>query len=107
MSDHTPRTRELDEELAAATEDQQAELALRGNVRRLRFLDAPGKETAKSTDADVVLAITTRMLGEHLAVAVCAYADMDDDEGRFHRPGKLERTGFLKHRRTLQFVGLR
>ena len=42
---------------------------------RLLFLDALG-ETSRSVDADQILAITTRMLGEHLGVAVCAYADM-------------------------------
>ena len=48
---------------------------LRESEERLKFLDALGKETAKSTDADTILAITTRMVGEHLAVSSCAYAD--------------------------------
>jgi len=51
--------------------------------RRMRFLDSLGKATAASTDADVVLATTTQLLGEHLGVSVCAYADMDQDEDGF------------------------
>jgi signal transduction histidine kinase len=56
---------------------------LRENERRLQFLDALGEETAKSRDADTILAITTRMVGEHLAVTSCAYADMDPDQDGF------------------------
>lgn len=51
--------------------------------RRTGFLDALGKATAANTDADTILAITTRLLGEHLGVSVCAYADMDPDEDGF------------------------
>ena len=64
-----------------------------------QFLDALGKETAKIADADAILAITTRMLGEHLGVAVCAYADMDADEdgftirGNWSAPGSMSIVG--------------
>ncbi|AHL75384.1 histidine kinase [Stutzerimonas stutzeri] len=51
--------------------------------RRIRFLDALGKAIAPSTDADTILATTTRALGEHFGVSVCAYADMDPDENGF------------------------
>lgn len=51
--------------------------------RRTGFLDALGKSTAASTDANTILTITTRLLGEHLGVSVCAYADMDPDEDGF------------------------
>jgi hypothetical protein len=61
----------------------RAEAALRANEARLRFLDRLGKETAKRRDADAILAITTRMLGEHLGVSSCAYADMDPDQDGF------------------------
>ena len=61
----------------------QAEAALRANEARLRFLDLLGKETAKSTDADAILATTTRMVAEHLGISNCAYADMDPDEDGF------------------------
>ena len=73
--------------------------ALRENASRLQFLDALGKETAKSSDASHILATTTRMLGEHLGVAVCAYADMDEDEdgftirGNWNAPGSMSIVG--------------
>jgi signal transduction histidine kinase/CheY-like chemotaxis protein len=65
------------------TQGVKADNQLRVNQTRLQFLDALGKETAKSTDADTILAITTRMVGEHLGVTSCAYADMDADEDGF------------------------
>ena len=61
----------------------QAETALRANEARLQFLDRLGRETAKSTDADEILATTTRMVAEHLSLSNCAYADMDPDEDGF------------------------
>ena len=60
-----------------------AEQSLRDSEARLTFLDRLGAETAPLADADVVLATTTRLLGEHLNVSVCAYADMDEDEDGF------------------------
>ena len=56
---------------------------VRESEERLKFLDALGKETAKSSDADTILAITTRMTGGHLGVSSCAYADMDADQDGF------------------------
>ena len=67
--------------------------ALRENAARLQFLDVLGKETAKSSDAGDILATTTRMLGEHLGVAVCAYADMDEDEDGFTIRGNWSAPG--------------
>ncbi|MFG3454146.1 PAS domain-containing protein [Stutzerimonas stutzeri] len=51
--------------------------------RRMHFLDGLGKAIAVSNDADTILTVTTRLLGEHLGVSVCAYADMDPDEDGF------------------------
>jgi signal transduction histidine kinase/ActR/RegA family two-component response regulator len=65
------------------TQAVRASRQLRQNETRLRFLDAVSKETAKSTDADTILAVTTRMVGEHLGVTSCAYADMDLDQDGF------------------------
>ena len=65
------------------TEHRQAEIALQESEARLQFLDALGKETAKSIDAVEILATTTRMLGQHLNVAICAYADMEPDQHHF------------------------
>ena len=65
------------------TEAVRSATELRENDRRLNFLDALGKRTATSLDADDILAVTTRMVGEYLAVTNCAYADMDDDQDGF------------------------
>jgi PAS domain S-box-containing protein len=65
------------------TERRQAEIALRESEARLQFLDTLGEETAKSFDAVEILATTTRMLGQHLGVAICAYADMEPDQDHF------------------------
>ena len=65
------------------SERHKAEAALRASEARLRFLDRLGAETASLSDADAVLAATTRLLGEHLTLSVCAYADMDEDEDGF------------------------
>jgi PAS domain S-box-containing protein len=62
---------------------RRAEAALRESEARLSFLDRLGAETAPLVDADSVLATTTRLLGEHLHLSVCAYADMDEDENGF------------------------
>ena len=70
------RTRGVSERLRAAQ-------TVRANEARLRFLDQLGKETARSLDADAILATTTRMVGEHLGVSICAYADVEDDEDGF------------------------
>lgn len=75
--------REVAERTRTAVERRRAEVAVRGNEARLTFLDALNRETAKTRDADGVLAVTTRMLGEHLMVSSCAYADMDPDEDGF------------------------
>lgn len=60
-----------------------SEEALRESEARLAFLDKLGAETAPLADADAVLATTTRLLGEHLNLSVCAYADMDEDQDGF------------------------
>lgn len=65
------------------TQRRAAEAALRASEARLAFLDRLGAETASLSDADAVLATTTRLLGEHLGLSVCAYADMDEDEDGF------------------------
>jgi PAS domain S-box-containing protein len=85
--------REVAHRTRTAVARRRAEAALRENQARLSFLDALGKETAKSTDANAILAITTRMLGEHLKVAVCAYADMDADQDGFTIRGNWSAPG--------------
>ncbi|WP_352750735.1 GAF domain-containing protein [Mesorhizobium sp. M0518] len=85
--------REMAERTRTAVERRRAQAELRQNESRLRFLDALGKETSKSTDADAVLEITTRMLGKRLGVAICAYADMDPDQDHFTIRGDWHRQG--------------
>lgn len=75
------------------TTRREAENTLRANERRLLFLDALAKETARSSDADVIMAISTRMLGEYLKVSVCAYADMDPDHVGFTIRGNWQAPG--------------
>jgi PAS domain S-box-containing protein len=69
------------------------EEALRESEARLTFLDRLGAATAPLADADAVLATTTRLLGQHLKLAICAYADMDEDQDGFTIPRRLGGTG--------------
>lgn len=65
------------------TEPKAVEEALRRSEARLAFLDRLGAETAPLAEAGAVLRATTRLLGEHLGVSICAYADMDEDQDGF------------------------
>ena len=65
------------------TEAHRAQDAVRASEARLTFLDRLGAETAALAGADAVLQATTRLVGEHLGVSVCAYADMDEDQDGF------------------------
>ncbi|PSJ40887.1 GAF domain-containing protein [Allosphingosinicella deserti] len=82
-SDELALIREFAERTRIAVERRRAEVELRANAERLAFLDVLGRETARATDADAIMAITTHLLGEHLGVSNCAYADMDEDEDGF------------------------
>lgn len=75
------------ERTRTAVERRRAEQALRRNEARLRFLDTLATAAAQARDADTVMAVTTRMLGEHLAISDCAYADMEPDENMFNIRG--------------------
>jgi PAS domain S-box-containing protein len=68
---------------AALQREHGAREALLESEARLDFLDKLGTETALFTDAETVLTTTTRLLGEHLSLSVCAYADMDEDQDGF------------------------
>lgn len=51
--------------------------------RRLQFLDRLAVEVGELSNADAIMAVTTRLVGEHIGGSVCAYADMDEDEDGF------------------------
>lgn len=74
---------EVAERTRTAIERLRAERALRETTERLAFLDRLGKEIALAKDADAVMATTTKRLGEHLGVSICAYADMAADQDHF------------------------
>ena len=50
---------------------------------RLRLLDTISLAARNAVDAKAVLEITTRILGEHLGVRRCAYADLEPDNDHF------------------------
>ena len=59
------------------------ERELADGAARFRFLDRLSEATAEARNAGEVLAVTTRLVGEHAGVSICAYADMDPDEDGF------------------------
>ena len=69
------------------TERFHAERVLQENEKQLRFLDGLAAQTIQLSEADVILATTTRMLGEYLQVAICAYADVEPDTDHFNIRG--------------------
>ena len=80
--------------LAVVVETTQAHwdrIALEENARKLGFLDALGRAMAPVRDADAMLAIIAAMVGEHLGISNCAYADMDDDGDGFTIRGNWHR----------------
>ncbi|ACA15584.1 multi-sensor hybrid histidine kinase [Methylobacterium sp. 4-46] len=80
-----------------------------GSESRFRFLDRLAQATAEARDADAVLTVTTRLVGEHLGLSNCAYADMDPDgdgftiRGNWHAPGS---PSILGHYRLADFGAL-
>ncbi len=65
------------------TERKRAGAALKASEERLRLLDRMGQATRAMTDAMQIMAVTARLLGEHLGVTRCAYADVEADNDRF------------------------
>ena len=74
------------------TERVLAERRLAESEDRFRFLDGLARATADARDAAAVLEATTRLLGGHLGLSNCAYADVDADgdgftiRGNWHAP---------------------
>lgn len=65
------------------TERRRAGEALRASEARFRFLDTLNKATQTAINPASIMEITTQLLGEHLDVSICAYADMESDEDEF------------------------
>lgn len=65
------------------TANLQAQAARRASEERLRVLDEIGQATRHLQDADSIMAITARILGQSLGATRCAYADVEGDGDRF------------------------
>lgn len=65
------------------TERVAADAALHDRGRRLRLLDQIGQVTRMAADPREILQSTTYLLGEHLGVARCTYADIEPEQDRF------------------------
>jgi signal transduction histidine kinase/CheY-like chemotaxis protein len=61
--------------------------------QRLAVLEAIGNAVANATDAQAILATSTRLMVEQLQLSNCAYADMDADEDGFTIRGDWAASG--------------
>jgi PAS domain S-box-containing protein len=75
------------------TDARHAQQRLRESEARFRFLYQLTEATKEAGDAESIMAITTRLLGQHLDVSVCAYADMEPDEDLFTIRGDWSASG--------------
>ncbi len=65
------------------TERKRTERALRESEEHFRFLNDLAKATRALADPEQIMAVTARMLGEHLGASRCAYADVEKDGEQF------------------------
>ncbi|RZL01756.1 MAG: response regulator [Rubrivivax sp.] len=65
------------------TARKEAEARWHEDAARLAMLDRIGQATRSLTDAMELMAVTARLLGEHLGASRCAYADVEADNDRF------------------------
>jgi PAS domain S-box-containing protein len=75
------------------TEAHHIREALKRSERQLRFLDELGRAVADCRVSGDILAITTRMIAQHLGISNCAYADMDEDQDGFTIRGNWHADG--------------
>ncbi|MEU7474741.1 SpoIIE family protein phosphatase [Lentzea sp. NPDC042327] len=61
--------------------------ARQAEAERQRFLDDLDRELQRLDDAEELMALATRMLGEHMSVDRCAYARAEADENHFVMSG--------------------
>ena len=66
------------------TEKRAIERTLRESERRLNFLNHLGEATRSLATAEAIMSVSTRMLGEHLRVSRCAYAEVERDNENFN-----------------------
>lgn len=59
----------------------------RADAERERFLGLLDRESQKLDDAEALMSLATRLLGEHLHVDRCAYARTEEDENHFVMSG--------------------
>ena len=62
---------------------KQAETAIRESEERFRFLNNLADATRTLADPAQIMAVTARMLGQHLRASRCAYADVEQDGEQF------------------------
>jgi signal transduction histidine kinase/CheY-like chemotaxis protein len=72
----------LADNISFAVDSAKNEKALREREERLGLMQTLGDAMRDATDADGILPVALRMLGEHLHVSRCAYADVDADGDR-------------------------
>ena len=65
------------------TERKRTEQALRESEERFRFLDSLAEAKRALADPEQIMAVMSRMLGEHLRASRCAYADVEKDGEQF------------------------
>ncbi len=65
------------------TERRRTDQAIRESEERFRFLNNLVETTRTLADPAQIMAVTARMLGEHLRVSRCAYADVEQDGEQF------------------------
>jgi two-component system, sensor histidine kinase and response regulator len=65
------------------SERKRTDQALRESEEHFRFLNDLSEATRTLVDPGQIMAVTSRMLGEHLRVSRCAYADVEHDVDQF------------------------
>ncbi|MEO8127826.1 MAG: PAS domain S-box protein, partial [Bryobacteraceae bacterium] len=65
------------------TERKRTDRALRESEEYFRFLDHLSGATRALSDPHQIMSVTARLLGQHLRVSRCAYAEIEKDAERF------------------------